>query len=152
MSNLKTQKRIAARVLGVGETRIWVNPAAAVDIAQAMTRDDIRGLIEQGLIQVTPAKVQTRARAKERVKREKKRHGVGHGKRKGGKGGRMPSKTRWITKVRAQRRFLRGLKETDAIPSKVYRAYYLKAKGGIYATLKQLKEAMKTEGALKPKK
>ncbi len=152
MSNLKTQKRIAAKVLGVGETRIWVNPASAVDIAQAMTRDDVRALIEQGLIQERPAKVQTRAKAKERAKRKKKRHGVGHGKRKGGKGGRMPSKERWITKVRAQRRFLREIKESKAVSSKVYRAYYLKAKGGVYATLKQLKEAMKTEGALKPKK
>jgi len=149
MSNLRTQKRIAARVLGIGESRVWVNPAAATDIAQAMTREDVRGLIEQGLIQERPKTVLTRQRAKERVERRKKRHGVGHGKRKGSASGRKSSKEKWMGKIRAQRNFIRGLKVKKVITPQIYRQYYLRAKGGSFVTLKQLKETMRTEGALK---
>lgn len=146
MSDLKTQKRMAAEVLGIGESRVWVNPEAAVDIAQAMTRDDVRELIKQGLIQEKPAKKQTRAKAKERVILKRKRKGIGQGKRKGRK---KSDKERWMERVRSQRRFIRGLKDKGTIDARAYRRYYLRIKGGGYATLKQLKESMKTDGVLK---
>lgn len=149
MSNIKTQKRIAAGVLHIGGTRVWVNPNAATDIAQAMTREDVRGLIEQGLVQERPKKKQTRARAKIRAELKKKRKGIGHGKRKGTKGGRKSAKSKWMQKVRAQRRLLTDFKERKIIDVRSYRKYYLRVKGGGYATLKQMKESMRTEGVLK---
>ena len=149
MSDLKTQKRIAAETLGIGITRVWVNPAAAVDIAQAMTRDDVRELIKQGLIQEKPKKKQTRARAKKRVELRRKRKGVSHGKRSGTAGGRKSDKEKWMQKVRSQRKALKDLKEREKIDASVYRKYYLRIKGGNYATLKQMKESMKTAGDLK---
>ncbi len=149
MSNLKTQKRIAAGVLGIGETRVWVNPEAATDVAQAMTREDVRGLIEQGLIQEKPAKKQTRARAKRWEVLKKKRKGIGHGKRKGTKSSRKSSKVKWMEKVRSQRSFLKGILEKKIIDARAYRKYYLRVKGGSYATLKQMKESMRTDGVLK---
>jgi large subunit ribosomal protein L19e len=149
MSNLRTQKRIAAQVLGIGESRVWVNPDAATDVAQAMTREDVRGLIEQGLIQEKPKTVPSRQRAKERVKLRRRRKGVSHGKRKGTAGGRKSSKDKWMEKVRAQRRFLQDIKSKKIIAPGVYRKYYLRAKGGSYETLRQMKEAMRTDGTLK---
>jgi len=149
MSDLKTQKRIAAGVLGIGKSRVWVNPAAAVDIAQAMTREDVRGLIEQGLIQEKPKKVQTRARAKKRVILARKRKSVGHGKRKGTAGGRKGQKVKWMERIRSQRKFLKNLKQKGAIDARVYRKYYLTAKGGGYPNIRTLKESMKTGGVLK---
>lgn len=149
MSNVRTQKRIAAKVLKIGETRVWVNPDAAVDVAQAMTRDDVREIVKQGLIQEKPAKKQTRARAKKKVALKRKRKGVSHGKRRGTASGRKSSKTKWMEKIRAQRKFLRKLKDEEKIEVSVYRKYYLRIKGGNYATIKQLKESMKTDGVLK---
>jgi large subunit ribosomal protein L19e len=149
MSDLKTQKRIAAQVLGIGQTRVWVNPEAATDIAQAMTREDVRELIKQGLIQEMPKKVQTRARAKKRVILRRKRKGVGHGKRSGTAAGRRSKKEKWMGKVRPQRNFIRNLRDRKKIDAKTYRKYYLRIKGNSYASVNQMKEAMKTDGALK---
>ncbi len=149
MSDLKTQKRIAAAVLKIGKTRVWVNPAAADEISQAMTRDDVREVIKQGLIQEKPAKVQSRARAKKHIELKKKRKGRGQGKRRGTAGGRKSDKEKWMEKVRAQRRFIKNLREKDTINASTYRKYYLRVKGGNYTTIKQLKESMKTDGALK---
>lgn len=149
MSNVRTQKRIAAEVLNIGKSRVWVNPDAAVDVAQAMTRDDIREIVKQGLIQEKPAKKQTRAKAKKNVVLKRKRKGGGHGKRRGTAGGRKSSKTKWMEKVRAQRRVLKKLKDEEKMEAGNYRKYYLRIKGGNYATIKQLKESMKTDGVLK---
>jgi len=149
MSNLKTQKRIAAGVLGIGQSRVWVSPEAATDIAQAMTREDVRSMIEQGFIKEKPKKVQTRARAKKRVLLTKKRKAVGHGKRKGTTGGRKSAKVKWMAKVRSQRKFLKNLKSKKTIDVKTHRKYYRGVKGGGYANLRTLKESMKTAGVLK---
>ncbi len=149
MSDVKTQKRIAAEVLKIGASRVWVNPEAAVDVSQAMTRDDVRELITQGLIQEKPAKKQTRKRAKKRVELKRKRKATGHGKRKGTAGGRKSDKAKWMERVRSQRRFLRKLKEEGKIDKTVYRRYYLRVKGGDYDNIKQLRESMKTDGVLK---
>jgi large subunit ribosomal protein L19e len=149
MTDLKTQKRIAAKVLKMGKSRVWVNPEAAVDVSQAMTRDDVREIIKQGLIQEKPAKKQTRTRAKKKKDLKRKRKGISHGKRSGTASARKSSKRKWMERIRSQRRFLKGLKEKGAIDANVYRKYYLRVKGGDYATLKQLKESMKTDGVLK---
>jgi large subunit ribosomal protein L19e len=135
--------------LGIGETRVWLNPEAAEDISQAMTRDDVRELVKQGIVQEKPKKVQTRARAKKNVELKRKRKGMGHGKRKGSVGGRKSSKEKWMVKVRSQRKALNALKESGEIEAGSYRKYYLRIKGGMYASIKQMKESMKTDGVLK---
>ncbi len=152
MSNVKSQKRIAAGVLGIGLSRVWVSPEAAVDVAQAMTREDIRGIIGRGLIKEKPAKKQTRATAKKNVLLKRKRKGVGHGKRRGSIGARAPKKKAWMKKIRSQRNVLTQLKETGAIDVRTYRKYYLRLKGGDYTSKKQLKESMRADGVLKDQK
>jgi large subunit ribosomal protein L19e len=149
MSNVKTQKRIAAEVLDIGLSRVWLNPDAADDISQAMTRDDIRELVKQGLVKEKPAQKATRAIAKKREAARKKRKGVGHGKRTGSANARKSDKEKWMQKVRSQRRFLKGLRDKETITDSQYRKYYLQVKGGRFSTLKNIKEFMKTEGVLK---
>lgn len=149
MSDVKNQKRIAAGVLGIGHTRIWMDPKAAEEISQAMTREDVRGLIERGLIQEIPAKKHSRKRAKKRVILKRKRKGVGHGKRRGTAGGRKSRKTKWMERVRSQRAFLNRIKENKIVDVRTYRKYYLRVKGGSYATVKQMKESMRTDKVLK---
>lgn len=149
MASLRTQKRIAAEVLGIGQSRIWINPESMQDVLQAMTRDDVRELIKEGLIQEKPEKKPTRATAKKRAERRKKRKGVGHGKRRGTASARKSDKAKWMEKVRSQRRFLRGLREKGTISDSVYRTYYRQVKGGRFDSLKHLKDSMKTDKVLK---
>ncbi len=40
--NLRSQKRVAADVLGIGVTRVWFNPEKKEDIKKAITKADIR--------------------------------------------------------------------------------------------------------------
>ena len=149
MATLRTQKRIAAEVLGIGQSRIWINPESTQDVLQAMTREDVRELIKKGLIQEKPKKKPTRANAKKRQKLKRKRKGVGHGKRKGTAGARKSKKTRWMERVRSQRRFLKNLRDKKIISESLYRKYYLQIKGSRFDSVKHLKESMKLDGSLK---
>jgi len=48
------QRRLAAEVLECGMNRVWFDPTALDEIASAATKDDIRELIEKGLIKKKP--------------------------------------------------------------------------------------------------
>lgn len=50
MSDLSNQRKLASKVLECGLDRVWLNPEASEEIASAITREDIRGLIEKGTI------------------------------------------------------------------------------------------------------
>jgi len=54
MTDVSLQKRLAAEILGVGESRVRVDPARISDVAQAITREDIKRLIREGAIWVEP--------------------------------------------------------------------------------------------------
>mgnify|MGYP001218377011 CR=1 FL=1 len=65
---LSNQKRMAAEILSrkegktVGIHRIWVNPDYLSEVADAVQRDDVRLLIDDGIIKAKPIKG-TRARS-----------------------------------------------------------------------------------------
>ena len=44
MSDVASQKRIAAAVLKCGVNRVWFDPARISDIENAISREDLRGL------------------------------------------------------------------------------------------------------------
>ena len=113
MPDFSTQKRLAASVLDAGESRIWINPDPEVagDIADSITREDIRAQIEAGNIKAKPKKGNSRARYRARAAKRAYGHQKGQGRRKGRKGARSPRKEMWMTKIRALRRRLRELRE-----------------------------------------
>ena len=53
--NLRTKKRLVSRVVGVGLDRIKFDPERSDDIADAITRANIRGLITAGAITIKAA-------------------------------------------------------------------------------------------------
>ena len=89
MVNLAKQKRIAAEVLNVGKGRVWLDPEATGDIAEAITREDVRGLIGEGYIKKIQKHGVSRGRARERDYKRSLGRRKGHGSRKGAKGARM---------------------------------------------------------------
>ena len=46
--DLKNQKRMAAEILDCGYNRVWIDPNRAEDVADAITRADIRTAIASG--------------------------------------------------------------------------------------------------------
>lgn len=148
MPDFTTHRRLAASELGIGESRVWINPDADVseEIADAITREDIRVHIEKGNIKAKPKKGNSRARYRLRAAKRAYGHRKGPGHRKGAKNARTPSKEKWISKIRALRRRLRALKEEGQIDRHSYRLLYRKSKGGEYRSVAHLDAYIKAKG------
>ncbi len=148
MSDFSIQRRLAAAELKVGESRVWINPDLEVagDLADAITREDIRAQIEAGNIKSKPKKGNSRARFRERAEARAYGHRRGYGHRKGAKGARAPRKEQWMAKIRALRKRLTELRETDQIDRHTYRMLYRKSKGGEYRSTAHLNAYIKTKG------
>jgi len=86
MTDLKSQRRLAAKIIGCGENRVWMDPDQQGEIAEAITREDVRELVEQGLIREKRKKGVSRGRARERDEKRAYGHQKGQGKRKGRRG------------------------------------------------------------------
>jgi len=140
------QRRLAAEILGVGIHRIWIDPTKIQEVGKALTREDVRRLIKEGIIQVLPEKGTSRVWARYRHEQRKKGRRRGHGKRKGAKGARLDPKREWINKIRALRKLLRILKEKGKIDRKIYRKAYRLAKGGFFRSRRHLIEWLRQQG------
>ena len=138
MTDLKAQKRLAADILDVGENRIRFDPDEQAEIADAITRDDVRELIDSGIIEAKTAKGNSRGRARKRQKKRAYGHQKGHGSRKGKAGGRQNKKDDWRSRIRAQRRELRELRDAGDIDRSQYRELYEMASGGEFDSVADL--------------
>lgn len=137
--SLRSQRRMAAEILKVGATRVWIDPERIEDVEVAITRQDIRRLIHEKVIRPVPEKGVSRARA--RILHEKKRRGLrrGPGGRSGRSGARAPRKQMWMKKIRALRRRLRELRENRSITENVYRRLYIMAGSGSFRSIADMK-------------
>lgn len=149
MSDLRNQKRVAAEVLKCGATRVWIDPLHTDEVAEAVTRADIRGLVKKGYVKKVQSGGVSKARARKIAEQKEKGRRRGPGSRKGASGAREPTKPRWIRTIRPLRATLKDLRDTEKITSAQYRRYYLQAKGGRYKSKAQLLFHMKTDGVLK---
>jgi len=138
MTDLKAQRRMAADVLDVGKSRVWFDPEAQADIAEAITREDIRELVDDGTIRTEDAKSNSKGRARERAEKRSYGHRKGPGSRKGKSGGRKSSKDEWISRIRAQRRRLKELRDDGPLTPTQYRELYNKASGGEFDSVDRL--------------
>lgn len=138
--SLSIQKRLAAEILKCGESRVRFDPERTEDIEDAITRGDIRRLIDEGAIYEAPKRGNTR-----RAETGRKR---GPGKRKGAKYSILSRKERWLIRVRAQRRYLRRLKAARMLKEGAYRSVYLQIKAGRFKSVAELKDYLKSSGLL----
>ena len=130
--NVTAQKRLAAEILKCGVHRVYIHPDGIDDVLMAITREDIRNLIKNKIIQKRQKIGISRVRAKEKLVKKQKGRARGIGSRKGLKTARSPTKRRWINRIRPQRRELKKLRSTKKIEVSVYRELYQKAKGGAF--------------------
>ena len=135
---VRSQRRLAAQILKVGENRVWIDPNRLDDVAMAIRRDDIRRLIHEGAIRQLPIKGISRARAKELSKKRKRGLRSGPGSRKGKSTAKVSGKERWMIKIRAIRRHLKKLRARRIIRPSDYRRLYRLAKGGVFPSIRRV--------------
>ncbi|MDD1714798.1 MAG: 50S ribosomal protein L19e [Methanoregulaceae archaeon] len=139
MTDVANQRRIAAAVLDCGAHRVWFDPDRLSDIQNAISREDIRGLIEEGAIRAHQIKGNSRGRARAKIAKRAYGHCKGPGRRRGAAGARNPKKRQWIQKIRAIRKTLHAMRENGDIDSHLYRVLYRKASGGQFRNVAHLK-------------
>jgi len=143
MTNLSSQRRLAAQILKVGQNRVWINPEKIDDVEGAITREEIKRLIHEKIIVSLPEQGVSRSRAK--LVREKKRVGrrKGAGSRTGSAHAKISKKEAWMSKIRCLRRNLRELKTSRVITENTYRKLYGIAGSGKFASVAELERYLK---------
>ena len=129
-------KRLAAEILGVGENRVRIKPEALQRLDEVVTKGDVRGLVDEGLIYAEPKKGNSRGRWGALHEKRKKGRRRGPGSRKGP---RRDEHREWVNRIRKMRRFLKYLKDRGIIDRRTWRKLYLMAKGGYFRDLTHLK-------------
>jgi large subunit ribosomal protein L19e len=144
---MKMQKRIAAKVLKVGKSKVWIDPEAGEEVVSAMTRGDVRKFIGLGLIKAKPKVGNSRGRIKKQKAQKQKGRQRGQGRRRGSLNSRSSQKQAWMRKIRAQRTLLKKLRDEDKISTFVYRKTYLLAKAGTFKSRAHLITYLKEKTA-----
>ncbi len=136
---LTTQKRLAADVMKVGMSRVWIDPDFQDEVSLAITKDDIRRLVDEGAIQKKQVIGVSRGRARHVMAQKRKGQRKGPGHKKGKATAKLSKKHRWMRKIRPLRRELSRLRDEGKITRKVYRELYLKAKGNAFRNTAHLR-------------
>jgi large subunit ribosomal protein L19e len=145
--NLKAKKRLAARVTGVGVHRIRFDADHLDDIADAITRENIRSLITANTITIKSFTGTSRGRAQEKKSQRNKR-GTTQGSKQGRKGARVGKKEVYVAKVRSLRRLLKIAKDRKDLTNPEFWALYKKVGGNTVrnkAHLRLLMDEIKTK-------
>ncbi|MBI2654665.1 50S ribosomal protein L19e [Candidatus Woesearchaeota archaeon] len=149
---LKVQRRLAAQIMKCGINRVKFDSSRMDDIKEAITKRDVKSLISSGAI--SKGRGLNASRFWARLRKEQKSYNKqkGHGSRKGKRTARLNSKRTWINKIRLQRRYLKSLRDSNAIATHSYHELYMKSKGGFFRSLRHLKLYLNERGLVKDEK
>jgi len=139
--NLKAKKRLVARVTGVGIHRIRFDTDHLTDIADAITRENIRSLITANTIRIKSFTGTSKGRAHTK-KAQKNKRGTTQGSKKGSKGARVGKKTVYVAKVRALRRLLKIAKDRKDLTNPEFWALYKRVGGNTVRNKAHLRTLM----------
>jgi large subunit ribosomal protein L19e len=132
---------MAAQVLGVGETRVRIDPEETEQLQDAITRESIRGWISAGLVWVEPKQGNSRGRVRVRhIKRQEK--GKGQGSKKGARGARVGKKDVWVARVRMLRHVLKVMRDKGEITNQSFKLLYSEVKGAQIRSRRRLDEEL----------
>lgn len=143
MTGLTSQRRLAAQILKIGQNRVWIDPERIDDVEVAITREEIRKLIHEGVVKRLPEKGVSRARA--RILHEKKKKGRrrGPGSRTSSLHARISKKKVWMKKIRPLRKRLRELKTNRIITVNTYRKMYKMSSSGRLDSIADMERYLK---------
>ena len=140
--NIRKKRELVARILGVGANRVRFEPDKLDDVADSITRENIRALVKSGAIWTVQPKGTSRGRAVEK-RSVWKVHGKGPGSKKGPKTARTGKKRIYVIKVRSMRYHLKVHKDRNEIGRDTYWQLYKKVNGGQVRSLAHLRELIK---------
>jgi large subunit ribosomal protein L19e len=146
LSALRLVKRVAAKLLKVGVNRVWIDPEQLDRASAAITKEEVRKLIKDGVVRARPIKGASRWRWRKAHEQRKKGLRKGPGSRKGSI---VSRKRTWVARVRALRRLLADLKERRRITRSTYRELYSMVKSGVFRSKAQLQAYIKEKGLVK---
>ena len=138
---LKGQRRLAAALLGAGQSRIWIDPEETDRVQSAITRKEILSLIREGRIRVVHRKGVSRGRIRARSGRRKRA-----GSRKGGQ---KKGKEDWVLRIRSIRRHLRSLRDKRQLSPASYKTLLGMSKGGAFRSGSHVDAYVKAHQMLK---
>jgi large subunit ribosomal protein L19e len=143
MTNLSSQRRLASKIMKVGQNRVWIDPQRVDDVESAITREEVRKLVHEKVIAASAIQGVSRGRAK--VIQAKKRRGrrKGPGSKSGPPKAVITKKDAWMAKIRALRRKLRDLKANRTITEAHYRELYMIAGSGRFASIADMERYAK---------
>ncbi|MBU4501755.1 MAG: 50S ribosomal protein L19e [Nanoarchaeota archaeon] len=146
---LKSQRRIAAQILKVGENRIWFDGDRLEEVKEAITKIDIKKLIKDLAIQSKPETNISGYRRRKKYLQKRKGRQKGQGSRKGTANARKPKKESWMIKIRLQRGLLKKLRDNKTLEPEEYRNLYKKAKGGFFRNKRHVLLYLEEKGVFK---
>ena len=146
---LDVQRRLAAHVMKCGENRVRFDSDSLQDIKEAITKSDIRHLINNGIITKRRLLNTSKYWARKHHKQKSKGKQKGVGSRKGKKTARLPPKREWMNKIRLQRRYIQSLRNNKLISTTDYHEIYMKSKGGFFRSIRHLKLYTQERGLIK---
>ena len=142
--SLKSQRRLASEVMKIGEGRVWIDPERIDYVESAITREEIRKLVREGVIKSLPQTGVCRVRA--RILKIKRKKGLRRGP--GGKSGparsKISKKQAWINRIRPIRKRMSELKDTRAISEADYRKLYDMSESGVFKSKAELERYIRT--------
>ena len=138
--SLKSQRRMAAELLKVGLNRVWIDSEQIDRVETAITKNEMRKLVHEGVIKSKPKLGISKDR------RGKRRKGPGSRK-----GSNISDKRIWIRKIRSLRKSLRELVGKRLITKATYGELLAMAKGGAFRSTTHLREYMETHKLLRRK-
>jgi len=136
--SMKTVKRLAAGITGVGYSRLRFNKDKLEDISKALTRDDVRALLKFNHIMILAAKKVKSTVGKLRAAKRTAGRRRGYSKRRGTKAVRSNKRESWHNTLRVQRAYLRQLLKAGTIDKTSFRRLYLLSKGNMFKGKKSI--------------
>lgn len=136
---LLVQRRLSAQILKCGKNRVVFDQNSIDDIKGAITKADIRVLINQGVISKKRVLSTSRFQARNKKYQKSASRQKGFGSRKGKSTARLEPKREWMNKIRLQRGFIKSLRDKGMVASADYHELYMKSKGGFFRSLRHLK-------------
>ncbi|MDD4983498.1 MAG: 50S ribosomal protein L19e [Candidatus ainarchaeum sp.] len=136
--NMKSFRGQVSKLLNVGKSKVWISPDATTEVKKAITKDDIKEMVNNGTVKKVISG-QSRGRARKLKAKKTAGRRRGPGTRKGVKTARTRPKEEWIKKVRAQRKYIREMKDKNEIDSTLYKDLYAKVRGGFFRSKGHIK-------------
>ncbi len=148
---LGVQKRLAAGIFGCSPKKVVFDTERLAEIKEAITKSDLRALIDQGAIRSLPSRGVSKSRIRVAQAQKSKNRRKGHGSRKGAAGARTVRKTAWVHRVRLQRSYLQSLRVSKVVDKVLFVEVYKKIKGGFFRSKRHLELFLTERGVLKSK-